>query len=875
MPRTATWLCRTQWFDAARGPRSSYTDEDIIKEDEKPMRLVDCRWRAGSRTVAVALTATAAALLLACPSIATATGDANMESCSAFGSTEEMPGFRAYLPDCRAYELVTPPYKGGWPAFGPDYGPPPMSPDGSRLLGFAFEGFANTENEEGSAGAFGALYEFSRTSSGWRAESLEPPASLSSRSQFVATNADLSQSLWELEMQSSEGEELVDVHERGKILAVREPGSGPAGQARFAEVGPIGPGGSPGPEHEGRAIAESADLTHILLSIRSEEGQLFPGDTTREGDRSLYEYVGTGNREPMLVGVKNDEMLHGSGTVNEHAELISECGTRLGSVGEEGGGSAYNAISADGAIVDFTAVHGSCSAPKTNELYARIDGRETVDISEPAMTAAREQACSGICAEEENAEGGARRSPATFQGASENGTRIFFTTEQPLLNSDKDKTTDLYMAELEGSENVKLVQVSRGDETDPTPGSGANVRGVARISEDGSHVYFVAEGVLTTRPNGRGAVAEQGAFNLYVYDSDTGHTSFVASIATHQELSEAIERLIARRECKEEFTPTEVEECEEKARGQVRREFASKDGFGQEDHRPFETTHDGQFAIFRSTRDLTAPEDTSTVPQLFEYDASTERLARVSIGQKSAAFPEGFGNDGNTANPEAAPTILEPEYAAGNEPARTASSLSLSEDGMVVFASRDALVPQAVSGSDNVYEYREGNVFLISPGDEPTALQIPGAPSRLLGADETGTDVFFFTGDNLVPQDTDTQVDWYDARIGGGFPAPSTPVGCGGEACQGPLAPPSVLAPEGGSATQASGENLAAVVPQAVPAKPKSHASETRLQKALRACRKLRGKRRRTCETKARKRYGRPSKAASRRRAKRRSGGAR
>jgi hypothetical protein len=44
-----------------------------------------------------------------------------------------------------------------------------------------------------------------------------------------------------------------------------------------------------------------------------------------------------------------------------------------------------------------------------------------------------------------------------------------------------------------------------------------------------------------------------------------------------------------------------------------------------------------------------------------------------------------------------------------------------------------------------------------------------------------------------VPQDTDGDLDFYDARVGGGFPEPPLPAPpCSGDSCQGPpsVAPP-------------------------------------------------------------------------------------
>ena len=76
----------------------------------------------GSRPPVERVLATAAMAMLVCLCMcasAVATGDVNLTSC---GLAEGSPGFRSFLPDCRAYELVTPPYDAGAPAFGPHKG---------------------------------------------------------------------------------------------------------------------------------------------------------------------------------------------------------------------------------------------------------------------------------------------------------------------------------------------------------------------------------------------------------------------------------------------------------------------------------------------------------------------------------------------------------------------------------------------------------------------------------------------------------------------------------------------------------------------------------------------------------------------------------
>jgi hypothetical protein len=821
-----------------------------------------------------------------------------------------------------------------------------MTADGEHLLAVDFAGIAGTENEEQN-GEFGAIYEFSRTPVGWNVEALEPPASRFPRSIFVAASADLSRSLWKVVVAGKEGEEQGG-GATDYIYFMRD---ATAGGARFTSVGPqVAPGSEPGGQQAGFVSGDGA-LGHMVIDVGSEHKQLWPGDKTAEGAESLYEYNGTSSAEPVLVGVKNAGPLEGKPHVNEGAELVSECGTILGSYRT---GSVYNALSANGAFAYFTAQHvEGCSGhqPPVDELYSRINGSQTVAVSEPAMTAQREIECTGVCREDENGENGHERSSGRFEGASEDGSRVFFTTEQPLLNGDEDSSPDLYEAVLEGGAVKRLVQVSHS----AVKGQAANVVSVGRISRDGSHVYYVANGVLTTKPNGNGEAAEEGGYNLYVYDTHREHTSFVANLLTrgerkeveagefartHQTLEELEKELEAelegnvrleilertdeleenralktkplqleeekaeieakraevkatiagiaarKAECNKDREKGKLklaEECEAKVKVEegtlageetelkedeavlkkTEQELAHKitqrivnwTGVGiQDEQRPFATTPDGGELMFVSGRHLTGSEDTSTVDQVFEYDAQTERLVRVSVGQRSAAFPGGYGDNGNTTDQRDAPEVVRtPEYGRRMLPTEPVSKLSLSENGTVVFSSRDALTPLAVSGRENVYQYRNGNVYLVSAGNEAVPVQPPNGSSRLLGTDETGRDVFFYTNESLVPQDTNTQADWYDARGGGGFPATPAQAGCEGDACQGAPSGTPLLSSAGGSATQAPGENLAPPAP--APAK-KPLTQAQRLARALRACQKQPRRKRAACVRRARRRYG-------------------
>lgn len=104
----------------------------------------------------------------------------------------------------------------------------------------------------------------------------------------------------------------------------------------------------------------------------------------------------------------------------------------------------------------------------------------------------------------------------------------------------------------------------------------------------------------------------------------------------------------------------------------------------------------------------------------------------------------------------------------------------MSDDGQrAFFAAKDALVPEDTNELQDVYEWHDGTVSLVSTGTATKDV-------RLLGASHSGDDVFFTTNQRLVGWDTDENVDVYDARVGGGFPEPPHPDAiCEGEECRG------------------------------------------------------------------------------------------
>ncbi|HEX4669585.1 MAG TPA: hypothetical protein VH275_06380 [Solirubrobacterales bacterium] len=122
---------------------------------------------------------------------------------------------------------------------------------------------------------------------------------------------------------------------------------------------------------------------------------------------------------------------------------------------------------------------------------------------------------------------------------------------------------------------------------------------------------------------------------------------------------------------------------------------------------------------------------------------------------------------------------------------------ALSADGRrLFFDSADALVLQDTSNRPDAYEWEAqgvgscvragGCVNLISSGRSPDS---DSRGASFADASVDGSDAFFLTDSSLVPSDPGS-IDLYDARVGGGFPIPPTPIPCEGDACQPLPSPP-------------------------------------------------------------------------------------
>jgi hypothetical protein len=749
-------------------------------------------------------------------------------------------GLAANLPDCRGYELVTPAQKNsaliGAVLFGPSF--PAISEDGSRMIVPSVQCFDGAESCIAHRGSEGELYEFSRVSGAWQTNPLAPSATQFRTETIVSFGANANSFLFSAPG-TGEVENFIAREEDGTyrlIGPIVEPGTEFAGSVR-----------SPSPP------ASSADFSHLVYETKEPVWSFDDGDGAAS---SLYEYTSASSTAPQLVGVS------GGFEEGKNHNLISVCGTGLGAATLSPAG-AYNPLSADGRIVYFTAAPcatgSGTNAGKevlARSLYERVDQARTIAVSAAAPATCTTPECQSSAP-----------SAAAFEGASQSGERALFTSTQQLTdgasqdrhpgdvatsaNGGCSKTVssgcNLYLSECpshcESSSQRKLIDISEGAKEQEGP----KVLGLVAMSADASHVFFVAKGALTTAKNKLGEGAQTGADNLYLYERDEAHPegrlSFVSRLSVDDQPNWA------------GGVPFQGAEA-----------VISAQGMGVAN-----VTPDGRYLVFTSHRALT-PDSAAGPAQVYRYDAQSEETTRISVGQG------GFGDNGDAGKAGADASVVPADraYILGNGPAH--ANPTMSNDGSYVFfQSPLALAPGALNevkvGSTgefvpNVYEYHEGVVSLISDGKDVTESgKIPARSPELLGTDASGGDVFLATNSQLTAKDTDTQRDYYDARVGGGEEAKVEAPACEADTCRGSSSATPAFGPLSSTLVGPSG-NLApsTVTPPGSHPKPPTKAEQ--LVKALKSCRsKYKGKstakkkKRSKCEAQAKAKYAPKHKA--------------
>lgn len=561
-----------------------------------------------------------------------------------------------FLPDCRAYELVSPPGDSPLTGTGKTHGAQ-ASAFGDEIAWYSYYPPPGLQ-------AGGQTYLSRRTPNGWVSEGTVPPQSPSSGEIFECYPSMFYSPSLAAGVLSDGFESDGLAHKAMPFCSHNEPGlvqeptgwqSEPEGfqnlfrrdnaTGSYMQVNRTPNGVAPANAFvQAGSTVLGSEFSHVVFE---EEAQLVAGAPV--GVEDLYEWSEGTVR---LVSVLPD------GT--SAAGHLANRGT---SEGVNSTAQFTHAVSSDGSRIVFVAGGRLYMRVNAEQEQSAVDGGECL---EPA------KACTvQIDASQVGGAGGG----GTFLWASANDTRVFFTdTAAAKLTSDTNKGAGNYLYEYQLPAGAV-----KGLLKDLTPSEEAMVDGVSGVSESGDTVYFVADARLpgTTAPTtGNCSVpmtAEELAdgatheCNLYVLRD--GHMAYIAVVET---------------------APAE------EPRGE-----GGHDWGGDAAEMPGLTARvstNGRFIAFNA-KSGGLPEE------VWRYDANAGEApvcvscARAGVESEARLQPpESIENEGNG-----------PDYLNRN----------VLDNGDVFFDTETALVPEDTDGVSNVYEYSEEAPHLISTGVSP------------------------------------------------------------------------------------------------------------------------------------------------------------
>lgn len=599
------------------------------------------------------------------------------------------------LPDCRAYELVTPSQKDGYGVGLPnDQADAVVAADGRHV--------EYSPNGTGSFGdatnAFATRFVATRGSSSWESTFVGLPAPAHPELEETAVVKGASRDLSRIFYESPVGLDPLDQNSVTDVYA-----RNPAGSVFWiSQSGAL----SASPISSDFAGA-SADGSHVLFQTKQ---ALTSAAQSLVAGKELYERVGEATN---LVGVKTD------------GSLTSGCGAIAGSgdASQIGGHTTANAISGDGSRIFFESPDpqgsgdSSCSPAEGGsqpvELYLRQGATTTTEISLSERTGS-----------------GGTPAPdgATYQGASTDGSRVFFTSP--------DQLTDDAAVQPGEQEGLYVYDIRSG--TLKFIASGASLTaqgGQPMISDDASHVYFLGS-VPGSGPGGK---------NLYLWDE--GNVSYISPAPAPQ--TEASPPPDAR--------------------------MASG----------------GSVLAFTAGQNLTAY-DSQGRAEIYLYQAADESLTCISCDPTNATSPSSFSpyatpNFGGTAEINSGRAGLSQAVSSDGRMVFFETPIPLVARDTNTGANPSCIIrvnDLPTTGCD-VYEYENGMVRLISTGAGRSS-HLVGVSSD--GADV----VINTTNRLVPQDRDGGYGNLFDARIDGGFPFRPPPTPCGGEGCRSTSTPQTI-----------------------------------------------------------------------------------
>jgi hypothetical protein len=456
-------------------------------------------------TVGVAGLLSAGALTVAAPS-------ASAEACPNQGFRT---GYSAALPDCRAYELVSPP---NVQPYFTSFGHVENIVFASAVVGAELGTVASASSTDSGIAFFstfappgstsdGPYYLSSRVGGGWETQNLVPPQSTEVSEAclpyMIGWSRNLERGILADGFTSfantcgADEPEIVPGEPRGaQNLFLR---NSETGSFQLIDQKPL-----TGNPETALYQTGSSDLGVVVFS---EAAKL-----TSEAPAGTDDYVWAGGSEDRLLTI-----LPGPGGAAVEGEIPDAAvpGTHPTSP------TFNHALAPDGSRAEFTAGGDLYSRLNPGAAQSGFDGAEECD--EPS------KACTVQVDASETAQPGGG---GEFAGASgESGEVVYFTDANQLTADSTARTgePDLYEYDFRKPAGKRLTDIT-GDQG---PGEHADVLGYVGTNETGTpgdYVYFVANGVLASNQNSDGVAATAGTPNLYM--GHAGTTSFIATLNT-------------------------------------------------------------------------------------------------------------------------------------------------------------------------------------------------------------------------------------------------------------------------------------------------------------------------------------------------------